>query len=170
MYAFYSKTDARKWIKTAEFPLVFKLRGGSGATNVKLVQNIKHAEKLINRSFGKGFLSIDRIQNIKERLYKLRKSPNTKNIFYVLKGLVRYFIPTETEIFSIYHKGYIYFQNFIPNNNYDTRVEVIGNRCTAIRRYNRKNDFRTSGSGDWDFDKQLFDKEMIKLAFEITGN
>lgn len=68
--------------------------------------------------------------------------------FYILKGLLRYFIRTETEKFLIYHKGYIYFQDFIPNNNYDTRVKVIGNRCAALRRYNRKNDFRASGSGD----------------------
>ena len=41
-------------------------------------------------------------------------------------------------------------------------------RCYAVRRYNRENDFRASGSSNWAFGKELFDIKMIKLAFEIS--
>jgi hypothetical protein len=45
---------------------------------------------------------------------------------------------------------------------------VIGNNAFAIKRMVRKNDFRASGSGSILYDKALFDKETIKLAFNIT--
>ena len=38
-HIFYSKSDALDWIKSARFPLVFKLRGGAASINVKLVKN-----------------------------------------------------------------------------------------------------------------------------------
>jgi glutathione synthase/RimK-type ligase-like ATP-grasp enzyme len=65
-------------------------------------------------------------------------------------------------------KGYIYFQDFIPNNDYDTRLTVIGNKCTAVRRYNRTNDFRASGSGIYKFEPELFDIQSIQLAFDLA--
>ena len=98
----------------------------------------------------------------------MEKITNFKNFIALLKSILRIFIPTEVEKFSSKQKGYIYFQDFIANNSYDSRIEVIGERCTAVRRYNRKNDFRASGSGNWAFDKNLFDIKMIKLAFEIA--
>jgi len=66
-------------------------------------------------------------------------------------------------------KGYIYFQDFIPGNDHDIRVIVIGNKAFAIKRLVRKNDFRASGSGYLQFDKNLFSKELIQTAFNITG-
>src|SRR6185503_17089802 len=46
--------------------------------------------------------------------------------------------------------GYILLQEFLSNNKFDTRVTVIGNRAFAYRRFNRPNDFRASGSGNFD--------------------
>ena len=37
-YVFYSKEDAIDWVEQHEFPKVFKLRGGAGSANVKLVK------------------------------------------------------------------------------------------------------------------------------------
>ena len=50
----------------------------------------------------------------------------------------------------------------------DDRIVVIGNRAIAIRRYNRSNDFRASGSGIIKHDSNLFDINIIKTAFDIT--
>jgi hypothetical protein len=60
------------------------------------------------------------------------------------------------------------FQEFLPNNDFDTRLIVLGNRCFGIRRYNRKNDFRASGSGFLDFNPEYIDKRAIKLSFDIA--
>jgi glutathione synthase/RimK-type ligase-like ATP-grasp enzyme len=66
-------------------------------------------------------------------------------------------------------KGYVYFQDFLPDNSYDTRLIVIGNRCFGIRRYNRKNDFRASGAGLLDYKPENIDKRTIKIAFDIAN-
>ena len=42
------------------FPKVFKLRGGAGAANVKLVKSKRDFIKLINKAFGRGFSQFNR--------------------------------------------------------------------------------------------------------------
>src|ERR1041385_1478455 len=66
------------------------------------------------------------------------------------------------------HKNYVYFQKFLPGNNYDTRITVIGDRAFGFRRYTRDNDFRSSGSGRLDYDIRGIDEECLRVAFEIS--
>jgi hypothetical protein len=155
-YVFYSKEDALQWVKETEFPKVFKLRGGASSFNVKLVKDRKAARELIRRAFGQGFALSDKYADLKQRFWELRRDKNFRAIIKVLKGFVRLVWQRPgIELLPI-QKGYVYFQDFIPNNEYDDRVVVIGNRAIAIRRYNRKNDFRASGSGLLKHDKCLF--------------
>ena len=49
-FAFYSKKDALNWIKNTSFPKVFKLRGGAGSNNVRLINNISQAKLIINKA------------------------------------------------------------------------------------------------------------------------
>jgi hypothetical protein len=65
-------------------------------------------------------------------------------------------------------KGYVYFQDFIPNNNFDIRVIVIDNKAFAVKRYVRKKDFRASGSGKIAYGKEHFSSEIIMLSFELS--
>lgn len=167
-HVFYSKTDALDWLKTAKFPKVFKLRGGAGSVNVSLVKNKVEAGKLIRKAFGKGFKHINRKASFKDKIVNFQNKLSVQTGLGVLKGLGRFVIPTEEEKMSGKEKGYIYFQDYIPDNEYDIRLTVIGDRCVAVRRYNRKNDFRASGSGKFKFEPELFDIESIKLAFELT--
>ena len=46
-YVFYSKHAAYQWVNKTSFPKVFKLRGGSGSSNVKLVKNLYTVTKKI---------------------------------------------------------------------------------------------------------------------------
>ncbi len=167
-HIFYSKSEALDWIETVRFPLVFKLRGGASAINVKLVKNISQAKKLIRKAFGRGFPSKNRYEKIKSRILALKKNPNSESFINLIKSTLRIFIPTEVEKFSSKQKGYIYFQDFIPNNDYDNRVVVMRGKCYAVRRYNRENDFRASGSGNWAFEKELFDLKAIRLALDVA--
>src|SRR5690625_459847 len=66
-FVFYSKKDAETWLKKTQFPKVFKLRGGSGSSNVKLVKNQKEAIRLINKAFGKGFPQFDKFTHLRFR-------------------------------------------------------------------------------------------------------
>ena len=167
-HVFYSKKDAEAWLETATFPKVFKLRGGAGSTNVKLARTRQDAQAFINKAFGTGFLQINRWDRLKDRVWVLKRDKDLKAVGFVIKGIGRLFIPTELVKFSHREKGYVYFQDFLPNNTYDTRLVVIGNRCFGVRRYTRTNDFRASGSGIKAYDKDLFDPQFIRIAFETT--
>src|SRR5690606_74576 len=59
-YVFYNKDKALEWARNTTYPQVFKLRGGAGSSNVKLVKNYFENKKLINKAFKKGFPAIDK--------------------------------------------------------------------------------------------------------------
>jgi hypothetical protein len=59
-------------------------------------------------------------------------------------------------------------QEFIAQNDFDTRAVVIGRRAYAFRRFNRPNDFRASGSGLRDTDPTKVDLDMVRLAFTVA--
>jgi glutathione synthase/RimK-type ligase-like ATP-grasp enzyme len=67
------------------------------------------------------------------------------------------------------HGGYLYLQEFLPDNAFDTRVTVIGRRAFAFRRFNRPNDFRASGSGLIDWNAEKIDEATIRLAFDAAN-
>ncbi|WP_093883126.1 hypothetical protein [Syntrophus gentianae] len=66
-------------------------------------------------------------------------------------------------------KGYVYFQDFIPENTHDIRVIVIGKRAFAIKRMIRENDFRASGSGKIIYGHEEINLECISTAFYLAG-
>jgi len=167
-YVFYSRNDALKWMNETTFPKVFKLRGGAGSINVRLVRTKQKAKQLINKAFNRGFPHIDPISRIKDQFWTFRRDKNILGIKNIISGLVRLIFPTQIERFSHREKGYIYFQDFIPENDFDSRLIVIGDRCFGMRRYCRKNDFRASGSGLLAYEKELFDTEAVKIAFEVS--
>jgi glutathione synthase/RimK-type ligase-like ATP-grasp enzyme len=165
-YVFYSKSDALKWIKSATFPKVFKLRGGGASRNVRLVESARNAEKLVRIAFGSGFSQSDRIAYIKE---KWRQYVDLKKDFsVVVKAFGRFFIPNEFT--RMYHKekGYVLFQDFIPGNRFDIRVIVIDEKAFALKRMVRKNDFRASGSGMIVYEKDNFSDEIIRMSFQLA--
>jgi len=164
-YVFYSKKEALDWIEKTEFPKVFKLRGGAGSKNVMLAHDKKAAKKLVNKAFGKGFAqsSIGNLISEDKRKFKEGKV----SIPFIIKGIAAYYLKPET-----YHKarpserGYAYFQDFIPNNDHDIRVVVIGNRIMAEKRYCREGDFRASGSGKFEYGS--IPDNVIKTAVETA--
>lgn len=163
---FYSKDEASEWINKTTFPKVFKLRKGAGSQNVRLVKTKTDAERLVNQAFGKGFRQYDGFSNLRERWrkYKLGKT----NLKDVAKGVIRLGYTTDFDKMVGPEKGYIYFQDFIPNNDHDIRVIVIDSKAFAIKRMVRENDFRASGSGNILFEKKHFDSETIKLSFDLN--
>lgn len=163
-YVFYTKTEALNWVKKATFPKVFKLRGGAGASNVMLAQNAKEAEKLIRKAFGKGFAQFNRWGYLKERFNKWRNGKDT--LLGVCKAIGRIFIPTTFSKMFPPEKGYAYFQDFISGNNYDLRVVAIGDKILGEKRYCRKNDFRASGSGTFEYSN--IPREVLDIAFQTA--
>jgi len=164
-WVFWDKKLALEWIKTAELPVVFKLKSGAASSNVVLVKNKASARKLIRKMFGRG---------IKSRRIPLADSTGRKD-FNLYKTIHRWggnvLRKIRQEDISSHwkrHKNYVLFQRFLPNNDFDTRVTVIGDRAFAIRRFTRKNDFRASGSGKIDYDPHKIGMKCIEIAFEIS--
>lgn len=166
-YVFYTKKESMNWVNKTTFPKVFKLRGGAGSSNVLLVHNKYEAIKLVRKAFGKGFSQFNGWSYFKERFKKWRSGKDS--ILGVCKGFARIFIPTEFAKMHFPEKGYVYFQEFIPNNNHDLRIVVIGgNKAFGIKRLVRNNDFRASGSGSLIYDKKQLDENCVRIAFDIA--
>lgn len=164
-YVFYDKKEASGWAKKTTYPKVFKLKGGAGATNVKLVKNQAEALKLINKAFGKGFAQFDRFNNLKERYNKYKSGQDT--LLGIAKGVGRLAIPPNFAKQQPSEKGYIYFQEFIPNEGFDIRVVVInGEKAAAEKRFVRESDFRASGSGKFSYEN--ISSKVIEVSFEIA--
>lgn len=161
---FFSKKDALKFIENARFPLVFKLRSGASASNVKLVFNSNEAIKIINKSFSKGFSLYSPWNSLKDRWEKFLSGKI--GFIGVIKGAIRLFILPEYAKIKGREKNYIYFQEFIPLNDFDTRLIVIDEKVYGMKRNVRKGDFRASGSGVFDYDN--IDKKILALALEIA--
>ena len=168
-YVFYSKEEALKWSNRTTFPKVFKLRGGAGSINVKLVRNKKTALKLINKAFSDGFGASGRKELFKNRIWLFKKDKSLKSLIGILKGFIRLFLKTDLERVVGNEKGYCYFQDFIPNNKSDIRIIVIGKKAFAIERMVRDGDFRASGSGIIKYlDNDTIDKGCLSIAFDTS--
>jgi glutathione synthase/RimK-type ligase-like ATP-grasp enzyme len=166
-YIFYDLEEARRWIAGASFPKVFKLRNGAGSQNVRLVRNHAEARVLAQRAFAGGFRPVPQYWNDARKRYRvaqrrrdllgaLSRLPNTLRKIRRLNRMIAR------------EKGYIYFQDFVPDNSFDTRVTVIGNRAFAYIRKVRPGDFRASGSGDMDYDPHKIRLQCVQAAFEVT--
>lgn len=167
-YVFYDKSDALEWIRNTEFPKVFKLRGGAGAENVHMAHSVNDAARLIHKAFGKGFRAKNRIHFLKERLWHFKRDKNVVSFLNIGKGLARLVLPKPAELHFPTEKNYAYFQDFIPNNECDIRIIVIGKRAFGIKRMVREGDFRASGSGKIIYNPEEIPRECIELAFKIT--
>jgi len=165
-WIFYDKQEALLWAKQICFPKVFKLRNGGGSQNVRMVHNRREANKLIRKAFGRGFLAYDPRGSLKERfrLYRLGKT----NLRDLLEGIVRFVLLPPYAKVRGRENGYIYFQEYIPDNDHDIRVVVIGKKAFAIKRMVRENDFRASGSGNILYDHLLFDINIISFSFTLA--
>lgn len=165
-YIFYDKQEALNWTEETNFPKVFKLRGGAGSANVRLIKSRNEAFTIIKQAFGKGFRQYNPMEIIKDSFRKFRNED--KNLIKLIKSSAHFLYPYQIEKSKGREKGYVYFQDFIPDCKYDIRVQLIGNKCYAMKRYVRPNDFRASGGGNIDYDGSKIPLSAIKLSFDVA--
>lgn len=158
-YIFWDKIVSLSWLETAKFPIVFKLKRGAGSKNVVLVRNKKQAKKIVNKMFGRGVFprSIDR-----------NKFNLLREVRHIGGNILRKYRGEDVSSLWQIHKNYVLFQKYLPNNKYDTRITVIGDRAFVFRRFNRDDDFRASGSGSIDYDAEKVEKRCIEIAFAVS--
>ena len=166
-YVFYDKEVAKKHIKTFNFPIVSKLKRGAGSTNVKLLYSIEEAYNQVNLMFEKGIQAVgSSLSNLDQKFRVARKIKNPLQLF---KKVLNHIKKTKQENnLGNIEKGYVYFQDFMAKNDFDTRIIVVGNKAFGIRRFNKANDFRASGSGKIYYKHTEIDIQFVTLAFEAT--
>lgn len=155
---------ARDWAGRAAYPLVLKLWSGTGSNNVRQIVCSEEAELWISRLFGGG---VHTLADNFDKPWKWGKRRIRGAIKLLLKGIPPR-PPKPRENAWELHKNYVLFQEFLPENAFDTRITVVGNRAFGFRRYNRDNDFRASGSGKIDHDPGGIDELFVRLAFEVA--
>lgn len=165
-YVFYKKNDAMDWAGNTSYPKVFKLRRGASSENVQLIRSKTEAYRIIKKAFGRGFPQYDAISNLQERWRKFRNKQT--NLWDVVKGILRIGYTTEFNKMTGRERGYVYFQDFVPDKKFDLRVIVIDGKAFGIKRMNRKNDFRASGSGFVNYNPKHFDEDILSRSFFLA--
>lgn len=158
-WVFWDLPAALNFLKDAKYPLVAKLAVGAGSTNVFKLQDQQEAEQFAQLMFTTGKYPYTEYE------YKVEKSSNLKT---KLKNMLGKSSQEELPWYFLLQKNYLYLQEFLPNNGYDIRVTVIGDRAFTFVRHNRDNDFRASGSGKIDYDPDKMPQEAIQIAFDIS--
>ena len=164
-HAFYDEKSALAWAKATSYPKVFKLRGGAGSYNVELATSYKDAKRYICKAFRSAFPSYDNHRHFWRTVIEWSKGTVS---FRKVLGTFRLFFRTNAADRLPDHKEYVYFQEFIPNTGQDYRVEVCGDRCIAMVRYCRKDDFRASGGHNDHFEHELIEPDVIHFAFHVA--
>lgn len=167
-YVFLDRTKALEWARMTKYPKVFKLRGGAGSSNVFLVNNISKAKSLIDKAFSTGFPPVSRWNALSERWWQFKRDKTFVSFFNISRGIFRALIKNPTlERLSV-QRDYAYFQDFIPDNDSDIRVIVIGKRAFGIKRMVREGNFRASGSGKILYDPELIPEACIRMTFDLA--
>ena len=175
-YCFWNIDSAMKWVEeAAQFPLVHKNGRGAGSVNVSMANNKQQAIKKIKQAFSNhgvwhqtGYCSVTN-RTISKRIrneianFAIRLHDSS---MHILTGRMphlprRYWLP---------EKDCVLFQEFMPKNEFDTRITVIGDRAFGFRRWNRPDDFRASGGGKLDHSTDQINLEYVRMAFEISRN
>jgi glutathione synthase/RimK-type ligase-like ATP-grasp enzyme len=157
-FVFFDKQKALSFTQNDK-DLVFKLSKGAGSKNVKLV-NREESQILISKMFKKGLNSF------------AKQFPNfNKSFLFSLKRYFLYRRPLVSHQNRIVGKeyNYVYFQEFLPNNNHDIRIITFKDKALGIKRQVAKGTFKASGSGILIYDYKEIPLECIEKAFQVSG-
>lgn len=165
---FYQEKEAEEYIEKTSFPKVFKLKGGAGSINVKLVKTKQQARKIVKQAFGSGFHAFDSKAVFTDTIERFWRQKSMHNFLRIIKwGYKGIFVDKQYKVFPK-QRNYVYFQEFIPDLKYDIRLIVIGKKCFYLKRNTRDNDFRASGSGMLEFAPVKFNLEAVDIAFKAS--
>lgn len=166
-WMFYQFQDCSSWLQNeAKYPLIAKLRCGAGSNNVRLLRTKNNALKYARKMFKHGYKTYPSI------LFKTKSQFLSSKNWEVMKARIKR-IPEFLQTLSRAKKfpkerGYVFFQEYIPNDGFDLKIVVIGDKLSYIGRNIRKGDFRASGGGDLFFEKSLVSQNIITSAFSIS--
>ncbi len=170
-WLFWNLEEALAWAQTAPYPVVFKLSSGAGSANVLKVSARTEAEALIERAFKRGIFPYAVRGRQGAELWP-RTGKQLKSMLGRFRAAWYYAwsntYPPLDPVWWRPERNYVYFQELLSGNAFDTRITVIGDRAFGFRRLNRAGDFRASGSGRIDHDPAAIDQRCVEIAFQIS--
>jgi glutathione synthase/RimK-type ligase-like ATP-grasp enzyme len=168
-WVFWNCEQADAFLEEASYPIIAKLPKGAASSCVVLVKTPQEGKAIDKQVFTTGVKN-GRI-NSKSSLSSIWKEGMYSYTKKSLRSLlIDTGILTDKSYFPEWQiqKDAILYQKYLPNNTFDQRITVIGNRAFGARRFVRKNDFRASGSGHDDLDPKNIDPKCIEIAFSIS--
>ena len=165
-WVFWDKQKAREWALQTDYPKVFKLASGGGGKDVVLISSSQQACRLIDSMFGAGLYSGQIIRSITGAI------PNNwrevRELASRCQDAARYVASGQPPSSPLLERGYVYFQEFVPDIDHRTGITVIGHRAFGSRepnRFNGPNGFRPHSEN---YDPSKIDLRCLQTAFEIS--
>lgn len=166
-WMFFTESKLLSWIhNSGQFPVVAKLKSGAGSNNVTLINNANELKRYGRKMFSTGVSSSSKFTY--KAISQVKSSKNINDIKSKLKKIPQYINKRRLSKQLPREKGYVYFQEFLPNYGYDLKVIVVGDKLSFVGRKIRKNDFRASGGGNLFYEKEILTNDIIKTAFKIS--
>lgn len=167
-FYFYDFKNLAAYLKknTLTFPIIAKLRNGSGSHNVTMIHSKEALMSYAKIMFTTG------INSAPSLLYKatsnLKSSKSLKTFISRVKRIPEFLRSLSNAKKFNKERGYVYLQEFIPNAGYDLKIVVVGAKLSFVGRNVRQREFRASGGGDSFFNKDMVIKDVIDSAFKTS--
>ncbi len=144
--------------KSAELglPVVAKRSWGAGSSNVSLLKTRKDVETYIDRELVQQAWDESRSAHGSTRRAALASATEP---WFGAK--------VRQAVLGGEWANLVYLQEFIPGNESDLRITVISGHAMTFWRHNRAHDFRASGSGLVDYDKDA-PESALRLCLGIS--
>jgi len=138
---FGTKEEYEALLPTLDFPVIVKAAEGAGSRGVALISTNKECRKFI------------------------KKISASLSLIYAVKNKIKSFINKNYRPYSNHRKKFV-IQNYIRGLSNDYKILIYSNKLYILKRNNRKNDFRASGSGLFEFVDDL-PVGIFEYAYDI---
>jgi hypothetical protein len=132
---------------SADKNFIYKLTEGSGSSGVFIAENDSQLHRKIVKSYLRNYNFNDLVFNLKYKYNSLFKLVDKLHYNYFR----RYYLLVK--------------QSRVKTKGFDYKVLIFGNVAYVLKRYVRKNDFRSSGSGNFEFISP--DNKLLEFAFDF---
>lgn len=152
----------------SDFEPIKTIRSRFFGTVEELIKAIDELEfpAVIKSAAGAMSRGVAKAETPEELLKAAKRISRTLYFRHDIKELLRLIKYRNSYVRESFHRNKFIVQNLIPGLVNDWKVLVYNNRCYALYRGNRDNDFRASGSGKFVFKKELPDG-MLDFAITI---
>jgi hypothetical protein len=137
-WVFFSRREFDEWLDTpAQFPIVAKLKAGSGSHNVKLLRG-KAWGKVLCQAHVRAWLRCEPQAALQDHVERAQQPDLSGRAVPRPQDPRVPQDPTARQGISRGRKGYVYLQEFVPNEGHDMKVVVVAGKVSFLARRVRR--------------------------------